>query len=422
MVTERELRAHVRYALKHLYDPSALRSIPLARILGLGDRPDACSRLRQRLIETIESLEPSEDTPADSDPWRIYEVLLCRYVQQCTQEDVAYQLGLSIRHLRRIEKAAQLAVCDRLAADLDLLLERPSSDEAPEEEDETESEIRDELAWLRQRPLTETVEWNLFLPAVLDVAQALAARHGVELVHPTPASSPSIRCHRAALRQAMLSLLAVAIRHAAAGRVAIRARGQEDHVDIHVETSEPLARAIGPEDHASLDMARRLLSTFEGALSITAAEGTPLQVTLTVPGSRRVPVLVVDDNADALHVLQRYAAGTRYHICGLADPRQVLAVVRDIQPQIIVLDVMMPDLDGWELLGRLREHPLTRHIPVLVCTILVEEDLALSLGAASFLRKPVSRQAFLQALDAQMQARPSAVPQEAEDRTATRES
>ena len=74
-----------------------------------------------------------------------------------------------------------------------------------------------------------------------------------------------------------------------------------------------------------------------------------------------------------------------------------------ISPQIIVLDVMMPHVDGWEILGRLRQHPVTGQIPIIVCTILAQEELALSLGASSFIRKPITRQAFLAALDHQIE-------------------
>ena len=64
----------------------------------------------------------------------------------------------------------------------------------------------------------------------------------------------------------------------------------------------------------------------------------------------------------------------------------------------ILLDIMMPQRDGWTLLGQLREHPDTHAIPVIVCSILPQEQLALVLGAAAFLRKPVSRADLLRAL------------------------
>ena len=63
---------------------------------------------------------------------------------------------------------------------------------------------------------------------------------------------------------------------------------------------------------------------------------------------------------------------------------------------------MLPEIDGWELLGRLREHPRTGKTPIIVCSILPQEDLALALGAATLIRKPVSQSAFLLALDQQL--------------------
>ena len=63
------------------------------------------------------------------------------------------------------------------------------------------------------------------------------------------------------------------------------------------------------------------------------------------------------------------------------------------------MDVMLPHIDGWDLLGRLREHPQTHGIPIVVCSILAEEQLALDLGAAAFIRKPVSREGLLATLD-----------------------
>jgi CheY-like chemotaxis protein len=66
---------------------------------------------------------------------------------------------------------------------------------------------------------------------------------------------------------------------------------------------------------------------------------------------------------------------------------------------VIVLDIMLPDVDGWELLSNLRERPLTRGIPVIVCSVIRESDLAQALGAAVFLPKPLNHRHFVEALD-----------------------
>jgi CheY-like chemotaxis protein len=110
-------------------------------------------------------------------------------------------------------------------------------------------------------------------------------------------------------------------------------------------------------------------------------------------------VLVVDDNVDLVHFYRRYAAGTRYHIVHLSQGTGVLEAVESVTPDIIVLDVMLPDVDGWDLLVQLHEHPATRPIPVVVCSVVREEELALSLGASVYLPKPVRRREFIGALD-----------------------
>jgi CheY-like chemotaxis protein len=113
----------------------------------------------------------------------------------------------------------------------------------------------------------------------------------------------------------------------------------------------------------------------------------------------KVNVLVVDDNPDLVHFFRRYAVGTRYEVAALGGGERIFETVQALAPQIIVLDVMLPDRDGWELLSQLHEHPATRSIPVIVCTVVREEELALTLGASLYVAKPVGRQAFIQALD-----------------------
>ena len=64
----------------------------------------------------------------------------------------------------------------------------------------------------------------------------------------------------------------------------------------------------------------------------------------------------------------------------------------------MVLDVMMPKTDGWELLQSLRSHPQTSTIPLVMCSVLREQPLALSLGATDYLIKPVSQPQLLEVL------------------------
>jgi CheY-like chemotaxis protein len=121
-------------------------------------------------------------------------------------------------------------------------------------------------------------------------------------------------------------------------------------------------------------------------------------------------VLVVDDNPDIVHLYQRYLVGTPYHLVHLAKGQDLFTQIGPIQPDIIVLDIMLPDVDGWDLLTSLSENHETRHIPVIVCSVVSEPDLALALGAWACISKPVQRIDFIRALD-QASSQASAVAQ-----------
>ncbi|RMF47298.1 MAG: response regulator, partial [Anaerolineae bacterium] len=88
-----------------------------------------------------------------------------------------------------------------------------------------------------------------------------------------------------------------------------------------------------------------------------------------------------------------------FTVIGVDNPHQVLSLARQYRPVLITLDVMMPGLDGWELLQSLRMDEETRQIPVLVCSAWNEPELAKSLGAVAFLKKPITRQDLLSALE-----------------------
>jgi CheY-like chemotaxis protein len=111
------------------------------------------------------------------------------------------------------------------------------------------------------------------------------------------------------------------------------------------------------------------------------------------------PLLIVDDHAETTDLLARYVEGTPYRVVACHDPRRALEVALAQRPLLVLLDVMMPEVDGWEVLMRLKQHEATAGLPVYVCTVLDQSELALSLGADGFLRKPITRQALLGVLE-----------------------
>jgi CheY-like chemotaxis protein len=147
---------------------------------------------------------------------------------------------------------------------------------------------------------------------------------------------------------------------------------------------------------------REVLDMHRGGLEISRS-GDELVVVLSLPvvvDAKPARVLVVDDNADLVAFYRAYVAGTRYQIEHVVEGGAALQAAQTLQPDIVVLDVMLPDIDGWELLVQLHGHPATSAIPVIVCSVIRDPELAIALGAAAHLAKPVRRRQFLDALDA----------------------
>lgn len=409
MMTREEFVRELRDALNHLRDPEGLRQSPLAGLLGMAERLDTFSALQRILTEAIEGLEPRAGEPAQSSAWRTYESLYYRYVQEFSQQEVAEQLGIGVRHLRREQRAALEVLADRLCQRFDLaskVCDRLAADVAspiqvaPAVEVEEGPAVNAELAWLREASPGSPTDLEQTLSEAVDLVQALLQRHQVRLRVSTAPALPRLAVHPVAVSQMLLNLLGVAIHRASGSQVHLTAAALPYEVEIRIRSSGPLPGIppISPDDTASLDMARRIAALCGGRLNLPEG-GAAFEAVLTLPALEQLPVLVIDDNADALQLLRRYTVGTRYRLVGTRDPDQALDIAREAAPQVIVLDVMMPQVDGWKVLGRLRQHPLTRHLPIVVCTILAQEELALSLGASAFLRKPVTQQRFLAALD-----------------------
>ena len=410
--------ADVRRALHHLYDPVELRKSPLFHAFGLDAQANPIA-LRRILEDAIQSLKPAPGVSPHSDAWRCYHVLYHRFVEQFSQIDVAGSLSLSIRQLRRQESQALQALAATLAERYGLgydILAAVPADETPapspgsteaagtgEPGDDGALDRERELQWVERSVPAEPVALADILQSALRTAEPLAAASGTQLAMGRLDDLPRLSVQVSAIRQAMLNLLAAAIRQVPQGAVRISAAVNGPRATVEISTT----RAEGPAPAARMDddsdvvtLARRLVTPSGGLLEVVHNPGSaPFTARFTLPIAEWRRVLAIDDNADALQLIQRFLHGSRYHFDGARDATQALSVAEHQRPDAIVLDVMLPGIDGWELLGRLREHPHTQGVPVVVCTILPQEELALALGAAAFLRKPVSRAALLQVLD-----------------------
>jgi DNA-binding response OmpR family regulator len=106
-------------------------------------------------------------------------------------------------------------------------------------------------------------------------------------------------------------------------------------------------------------------------------------------------VLVIDDDPAVCDVLARYLNAEGFMVETTSRGDEGLRMARDLRPDIIILDVLMPGVDGWSVLTELKSDPELANIPVIMLTIVENKDHAFMLGAADYLLKPIDRERLI---------------------------
>ncbi|MBI5544496.1 MAG: response regulator [Deltaproteobacteria bacterium] len=142
----------------------------------------------------------------------------------------------------------------------------------------------------------------------------------------------------------------------------------------------------------------RLPADVQAKATAAAAPASATSPIPTKPSSAGPMVLVIDDDPTACELLQRMLAREGYRVeCANSGP-EGLRLAAELTPQVITLDVLMPGMDGWAVLTALKAEPRTAAIPVVMLTILHEQQLSFSLGAVDCLPKPIERPRLLSVL------------------------
>ena len=115
------------------------------------------------------------------------------------------------------------------------------------------------------------------------------------------------------------------------------------------------------------------------------------------PGNGKL-VLAIDDDPDVIYLLRENLIEAGYHVVGAASGDEGLRKARELKPFVITLDILMPHLDGWQVLHDLKADPATRDIPIIVLSVVDKKDLGYRLGAFDYILKPFDRETILAAL------------------------
>ncbi len=103
-------------------------------------------------------------------------------------------------------------------------------------------------------------------------------------------------------------------------------------------------------------------------------------------------ILVIDDDITIHNLLKRFLNKKGFEVKTASSGTEGLRLAKELQPQAITLDVMMPGMDGWSVLTSLKANPETTDIPVIMVTMVNDRNLGYALGAAEYVIKPIDRQ------------------------------
>ncbi len=110
-------------------------------------------------------------------------------------------------------------------------------------------------------------------------------------------------------------------------------------------------------------------------------------------------VIAIDDNPDVLQLISAALEQSPYRVLGIQDSTQAIAIIEEMQPKAVTLDIMMPRVNGWQILHQLKSNPRTVNIPVILLTVLEDRSAGYVLGANEYLVKPVARDKLLNSLN-----------------------
>jgi len=390
---------YVKDALVNLYDPVHLQVHPLIDALALRRLRGETGgeTLRKLLWEAVDALKPAPSVPPHRPEWLSYRLLWLHYIQLFDQEAVQRDLGLAERTFyRRLQEAIE-AVASVLWEGY-----RPHADslgggagEATDLSGESAQLARQKALRLIQDGRRQVVSLGDVVANAVETVLPLFERQGCALALDIPTDLPSACGDPAVLHQMVVNMLLGGLEAAADRGLRLRATPRGDTT---VFCLSGLGRARSPEELGALSpiaLGRELARSGVGELGVDREpDGAPAFV-LAIDCVPPRTILVIDDDADARSLLGRVLGVRGYVIREARDALDVRDALAAMTPDLILLDVLMPQQDGWRLLQGLKTQEDTATIPVVICSVLGQSDLATALGAAAVVQKPISEEVLV---------------------------
>lgn len=261
------------------------------------------------------------------------------------------------------------------------------------------------------------------LEYALSVVRERAARTGIDLTLDVADDVGLVESDELRFKQVVVNLVGNAVKFTPqGGAVGVQARREagelvvtvsDTGIGIAAEDREKIFESFqqggrGPVKEEGtglgLTLCRRIVELFGGRITLESRLGggsrfhvrLPVQpylptVDLPAGDGRGGAILLVDDDRASLALMAAHLEGAAAQLLRAYDGPMALQLARTAAPAAVVLDILLPGLDGWQVLARLREDPATADIPVVVVSVVDDRARGRELGAAAYLVKPLAR-------------------------------
>jgi PAS domain S-box-containing protein len=276
----------------------------------------------------------------------------------------------------------------------------------------------------------ETFDLETTIRDVATTIEPLVAKNSNTLLVETAPGLGSMYSDVTRLRQVLLNLLSNACKFTERGTITLAVEREGPDVLMRVRdsgigmTKEEIGRLFEPFSQADastsrkyggtglgLAITRRFCQLMGGGISVESEQGAGSTFTIRLPSNAaptqvdasdesaavqrdtgtKGTVLVIDDDPSARDLTRRILTKEGYDILEAPDGETGLRIASEQHPDLITLDVLMPGLDGWAVLTRLKANPDLATIPVVLLSVVEDRNMGFALGATEYLTKPIDR-------------------------------
>lgn len=284
----------------------------------------------------------------------------------------------------------------------------------------------------------EEVSLKDIVNSTVSTARGLIKEKDIKLLDETPDELPTVLADRTRLRQVLLNLLQNATKFIEEGHIKVfydtvideetgaqlaQIRVEDTGIGISKEGQEKLFQRFSQVDSSltrkvggsglGLSITQHLIEMQGGKIWLESVENEGSTFFFTIPIVGDTPeieeaneemiednkiVVSIDDDEKVINLYRRYLSSHGFQVIPVTDPTKALEQIKQIKPHAITIDIMMPNKDGWQVIGEIKSDPETKDIPIIICSIVEDKDKGFSLGASDYLVKPILEDEMVKAI------------------------